>query len=320
MRSARTPSPCTCSHDKPCSCISRCWLPVACSPCTCPTAISTSSGSPPISPKPPTWADGCSSTTRRVRRTAVPDRRGRSSPGPPRRSANWPSTRAGRRRRWRSIRAWACGRTTSTTRSRSCGGDEPKATSPQDLAGGVPTWRAHHPASRVSGSPTEVEALDRRAVARAAWQRAKGEKLVRNHRTLEDVATRQVEGALQIHRRDHLAGHDRAAKIRRVVVQHIKAPVGKGLAETIPRGVAQGVGRVLHEDRHEMAARRSHRGIHHRGNRALQNRALRGPTVLGVIVGALDVVEIRAYVDRPPVLGSGPGTGPEVRQLGEGHV
>ncbi len=67
---------------------------------------------------------------------------------------------------------------------------------------------------------------------------------------------------------------------------------------------------------------RRHRRIHHRRDRALEDRALGRPAVLGVVVRPLDVVEVGADVDGAPVLGAGLAARQraEARQLGQRHV
>lgn len=54
-----------------------------------------------------------------------------------------------------------------------------------------------------------------------------------------------------------------------------------------------------------MPAGRRHSRVHHRGDGALEDGALGGATVLGVVVGALDVVEVGADVDGAAVLRAG---------------
>src|SRR2546422_3864771 len=55
-----------------------------------------------------------------------------------------------------------------------------------------------------------------------------------------------------------------------------------------PALAPQVVGRVLHEERHDVLPRRGDGGVHDRGNGALENRVGGGPAILGVVIGPLD--------------------------------
>ena len=54
----------------------------------------------------------------------------------------------------------------------------------------------------------QVEAGDRRPVARVAGHRSEGEELTGRHRALEDVAAGEVEDALEVGRGQHLPVED----------------------------------------------------------------------------------------------------------------
>src|SRR5712692_11432 len=172
-------------------------------------------------------------------------------------------TPAGRRRSAKSIPELECGPTTSTICSRSSSGDEAEAAGAEDLAGGVPAGDAHDASARMGGGAAEVQALDGSAVPRVAGDGPEREELGRSHRALENIAAREIEDALEIERGQHLTRQHRAAKVRRVLVEQVDAPIGKALAQLVPIRLPQRVGRVLDEDRHEMLARRRYRRIHH---------------------------------------------------------
>src|SRR5262245_19076926 len=87
----------------------------------------------------------------------------------------------------------------------------------QDLAGGVAAAGSHHAAARVRARAAQVEAFDRRAVARPAGNRSQEEDLVRRDLAVEDVPAGEPEALLEVEGREHLAVHDRAAEVRRVL-------------------------------------------------------------------------------------------------------
>src|SRR5205814_2163782 len=109
----------------------------------------------------------------------------------------------------------------------------------QDLACGVEAGGAHDAAAWVGGRASQVEAVDRRPVARIAGHGTEREKLARGHRALEDVSAGEVEDALEVGRRKHLTVDDRALEVRRVLVQHVDAAIGERVALLIPGAVAK---------------------------------------------------------------------------------
>src|SRR6516165_1248130 len=68
----------------------------------------------------------------------------------------------------------------------------------EDLAGGVEAGGADDAAAGVGGGAAQEQAR----------HRPQGEQLVQRHRPLKDVAAGQAEDALQVRRRQHLAGDD----------------------------------------------------------------------------------------------------------------
>src|SRR5438445_523582 len=82
-----------------------------------------------------------------------------------------------------------------------------------------------------------------------------------------------------------------------IAEQPRESAVGEAVLDAVPALATQIVGRILHEERHDVLARRSDGGVHDRGNRALENRVGGGPTVLGVVVGPLHVIERRRDVN-----------------------
>ena len=80
----------------------------------------------------------------------------------------------------------------------------------------------------------------------------------------------------------------------------------------LPRTLGEVIGRVLHEDRHHVLSRRRHGGIDRRRDENVHVRAAREVAVLGLVVGALDVVRARADRDRARA-GAGPSPGRHVK-------
>src|SRR5215204_4503212 len=175
-----------------------------------------------------------------------------------------------------------------------------QATLAQDLAGGIEPRRAHHPAAGMGCGAAQIEARNRRPVARVARHRTEREELAGSHRALEDVAAREIEDAFEVRRRQHLAVEDRALEVGRVLIEEVEAAVREGVTLVVPGSVAKLVRGVLHEHRHQMAAGRRDR----RGDRALEDGLCGGAPVLGVVEGALDVVLVGTDVDGAAMLGA----------------
>src|SRR5215217_6285015 len=167
----------------------------------------------------------------------------------------------------------------------------------QDLACGIEAGGAHDASAGVRGRAAEVEAADRRPVTRVAGHGTEREQLARGHRALKDVSAGEVEDALQVGRRQHLAVDHCVLEIRRVLVQHVEAAIGEALALIIPGTVAELVRRVLDEHRHQVLPGRRHRRIHHRGKLALDHGVRGRPPVLRVVERALDVVLVGTEVN-----------------------
>ena len=112
------------------------------------------------------------------------------------------------------------------------------------------------------------------------------------------------------------------ADVGRVLLDQRDHAVGERLAQIVPRAIAQGVGRVLQEDAHDVLARRRERRVVHGGDGQLQQGALGRPAVLGVVPGALDVFDARGRCAwwRGGAGPGAPGIGGEFRQAGERQV
>ena len=115
---------------------------------------------------------------------------------------------------------------------------------------------------------------------------------------------------LQVQGREHMAVDDGSPNVRRVLGQDIDHAIGEPFPLLAPAHPAvQAVGRVLHEDRHDVPARRCEIGVVGRGDRDLQQGISRRSSVLRIVVGALDVLDARCDVRRPLMLGPEAGAG-----------
>ena len=109
-------------------------------------------------------------------------------------------------------------------------------------------------------------------------------------------------------------------------MQHERADVGRVLGERVdhrvaerfalrrPSVAAQVIGRVLHEARHHVLARRRHARVDHDGDDDVHVRPAREGAVLRVVVGALEVIDARRDRDGAARCGPAPG-----RQLKSGR-
>ena len=89
-----------------------------------------------------------------------------------------------------------------------------------------------------------------------------------------------------------------AANVRRVALDCGDDRLAKCFALSVVPATFDIIGRVLHETRHDMFARRRHVGVDHRGEDHVYVQLFRKAAILRVIVGALDVINARADGDR----------------------
>ncbi len=122
--------------------------------------------------------------------------------------------------------------------------------------------------------------------------RALEEELVGGELALEDMTLRQADDALDILRQEDLHGDDLAGESRRELVHDRHDIADEIVALDRPVAVLQRVGRVAAEEVDDMLAGRRQRAIddgrHHRGDEGL----LRVPAVFGVVIGALEIVDV----------------------------
>ena len=145
-----------------------------------------------------------------------------------------------------------------------------------------------------------VVAGQRRAVAGVAGDGPQEEELRGAQLALEDVALRQARGALDVERRHDLTVQDDLLQVGHVLGQGVDDHVAQLLAALVPGAPGELVGRVLDEARQHVLARRRHVGIDRRGHDDVEVGPPREVAVLGVVVGALEVVDRGADRDRAP--------------------
>ena len=145
---------------------------------------------------------------------------------------------------------------------------------------------------------------------------------------MEDITAGDAEAALQVERRQYLPVLHNRADVGRILLDQRDHAVAERLAQFVPRAFAQRVRRVLQEDAHDVLARRRERRIVHGGDGEFEQRPLRRAAILGVVPGALHVLDARANVHRRAVVRAGregaagkhPGISRELRQSVEREV
>src|SRR5215471_18661746 len=163
----------------------------------------------------------------------------------------------------------------------------------EDLVGGVVARRAGHASARMRAGSAEIEAADGRPVARPARHRAHEEELLEHQVAVEDVALGEAVGALEIERRQHLPGLDRARDVRRVTRDRPDDAVSELLAALVPASPREAVGDVLHEARHDVFAARRQAVVDVRGDDAVDPQIVRDLSPRGGGVGALREIQGR---------------------------
>ena len=91
-----------------------------------------------------------------------------------------------------------------------------------------PGWPVIAAAGMGAGA-AQVQAVDREPVAAAAEERPPQEELVERLLAVERMAAGQAVVALEVERRDHLAGADARGEPGREVVEHADDAVGEGV-------------------------------------------------------------------------------------------
>ena len=162
-----------------------------------------------------------------------------------------------------------------------------------------------------------VEVLDRRPVLGPSRHGPQEEELLESQLALEDVAFREPEVALEVERREDLPVLDDVLDVRRVLGDRVDDRVAEGLALLVPVAL-EVVGRVLHEARHDVLAGRSEGGVRQGRDDHVDVGTPGEAAVLGVVVGALHVLDRRRDRDRAtqvrPVAGQRPELGQGVER------
>ena len=107
-----------------------------------------------------------------------------------------------------------------------------------DHLGGVVTGRTGHAATGVGACAAQVQAGNDTTIIRLPDHGPCAEQLVERQRAVEDVATNQAEGALQVHRRQHLPAQNGLRKSGRVLVYGRDHQVGHFITVVIPTASA----------------------------------------------------------------------------------
>src|SRR5216683_2990304 len=141
------------------------------------------------------------------------------------------------------------------------------------------------------GGAAHIEVADRRAVVGPAGNGAEEEKLFERKFALKNVALREAEFALEIERGENLAGDDGFFDVGCVLGDGVDDGVAEGFALLVPGALRELVGRVLHEAGENVLARRRDAGIGEAGDDDIDVRLARVAAVLGVVVGALHVLD-----------------------------
>src|SRR4051812_34729628 len=103
--------------------------------------------------------------------------------------------------------------------------------------------------------PAEIELANGGTIACPASQRAEEEQLVEAEIAMKNVAARETVLTFHVQGGEHLALHNGRADVRRIRRQRVDAVIGEAFLEIVPGALAQRVGRILHEDRHDVLPR-----------------------------------------------------------------
>src|SRR5437899_12695923 len=126
----------------------------------------------------------------------------------------------------------------------------------------------------------QVQAWDRCAVIRPTGDRPERAYLVRSHLPVRLMRFRQAEPALQVERRDDVAGEDRLRDVRGVLGERLDHAVPVGLPELVPRTRRKMVGAVLNVDRQRVLPGRRYGWVEDALRHDLEPGMLGGTSVL----------------------------------------
>ena len=146
-----------------------------------------------------------------------------------------------------------------------------------------PSAGARKESAGMRARSAQIQAGDRRRVARMAQQRTHREQLVERQLAMEDVSPRQTVVALEVQRRDDLRGEDVRSHAWRVSFEHVEDVAKEAVARSGPVG-PQRAWCVMDIDRGDMRACWRKAAVNDRWNRQFQPRLLGELPVRRVVV------------------------------------
>src|SRR5277367_5053220 len=168
--------------------------------------------------------------------------------------------------------------------------------------------------------PAHIEVVDGRAVISPTGNGAEEEELFEGKFALKNVALREAEFAFEIERGKDLAANDEFLDIGRMFGNGFDNVVTKGFALTVPGALRQLVRRVLHEAGEYVLAWRSYARVRQARYDHIDVGSTREMAILGVVVGALHVLDARRDRNRATKVRAGPGYGFEIGETIESNV
>src|ERR1044071_1911573 len=170
---------------------------------------------------------------------------------------------------------------------------------PQDFLGGIIAGKAGDAAAGMGAGTAEKKIFDGCPIARPTGNRAHEKDLIERHFGVIKISLADTVFRFEVKRRENLAVQNGSFESRRVFFDGIDPGVTQSVALLLPIAVAQMIGRRLHPDRHDVFAGRRQGRVGDRGKGDFQKRLAREAPVLGVVRGALQVIDGRANVDDP---------------------
>ena len=124
------------------------------------------------------------------------------------------------------------------------------------------------------GSGTaHIKALDRRAVAGVAQNRARDPELIERHVAVHDVPAGQAKSALQVQGREDHSAQDRGLEVGRPVIDRVDDQVGGLIPRVVPRApVGKPRRELLAEQAGHMLAGRGQAVVEGRWDQHLDDR------------------------------------------------
>jgi len=178
----------------------------------------------------------------------------------------------------------------------------------------------HDAAAGMRGGTTHIKVVDGRAVISPAGDGTEEKELLEGELTLENIALRETELALEVERRENLATGDNFFDVGSVLGDGVDDDVAEGLALIVPRAFGEFVGRVLNEAGHHVLARRRDARIGETRDDDIDVRLARKIAVLRVVVGALHVLGARRNGNRAAKMCAGAGEALEIWKCVEREI